>query len=101
MEVIKKIFDSINVTLKDRGITLVELSRISRIPKTTLYRHFEQQEKLTLGELEAICKALKIQPLCLAITPDEIRLLDAYRAHNRDAQRNALGLLESTTNIAT
>ncbi|MBU2713702.1 helix-turn-helix domain-containing protein [Zooshikella harenae] len=96
MEVIKQIFDSINVALKDQDITLVELSRISRIPKTTLYRHFEQQEKLTLGELEVICKTLNVQPPNLAVTQDEVRLLAAYRAHNKEAQKNVLGLLENS-----
>ncbi|MGI0120115.1 helix-turn-helix domain-containing protein [Zooshikella sp. RANM57] len=96
MEVTKQIFECIDEILKDQKITLKELSRISRIPSTTLYRHFELQEKLTLGDLEVICRALKVPPPNLAVTQDEVRLLATYRAHNRDAQRNVLGLLEST-----
>lgn len=96
MEVTKLIFDYLSETLKDQGITLNTLSSLTQIPKTTLYRHFEKKEQLTIGELEAICAALKVKFPIIASTPDEVRLLAAYRSNKPEIQASTLTLLEHT-----
>ncbi|RDH41175.1 helix-turn-helix domain-containing protein [Zooshikella ganghwensis] len=61
--------------IRNRGISMDDLSRRSKIPLSTLYRRFDRKDKLTLVEYNALCKALKVVPVNIACNDKEVELL--------------------------
>ena len=45
-----------------QGMNKARLSAIAGINQRTLYKRFSQPDTMTLGELRAVCKKLKIPP---------------------------------------
>jgi len=87
-----------------QDISYTELEKKTSIPKSTLQRYFtEKTNKIPIDSVEKICEALDLNtPEVLgwvpspSITPDETRLLRAWRGADESARQHALIILESS-----
>ncbi len=64
---------AIRAAANDRGMTISELARVSRVPRSTLYKYLRDHRQLSTAHLFAIFEALGIGDAVIACITKELR----------------------------